>query len=565
MGTVQLNQIRDKVLATCGGLVDVSDVSPDQRDITRLTRGLAAWALTKIAGVTDADAAAAITDGFDDNGLDAVLVANDSGNPVVYLVQSKWKKDGKGSPAVGDVHKFVQGIQDIINVKFDRFNEKVRAKQAEIEGALSCAEVKFVLILAHPGTDSLSDNARRPIEDAMEEINDPLDTISFQMLTQRELHSFLTREVRGVKPDLDVTMYGWGSVTEPYTAFYGQVEAVDIAEWFTEHGSGLFAENLRLYLGHQSDVNTSIIETLATHPEQFWYLNNGITVLCESVARNAINSTSKKVGKFAFRGVSVVNGAQTVGCIGKAVRDHAEAVADARVLVRFISLEHCPEHFGSEVTRGTNTQNRVERRDFVALDPEQTRLVEELAIDNVRYAIRSGESVPESATGFTVIEATIAMACAQSTHDLAVQAKREIGRLWVGAEDQNPTSQYRQLFHGGLHGSDLWRAVQALRAVETALAEEQAKRDGRDRLIGAQGNRLIAYQVFQRLKPGWMTNPAVDIAATLAEVPDLVGPVYRATIEAVNTHFQSNYVASLFKNASRCGDVVRHVKDTIDI
>jgi hypothetical protein len=205
----------------------------------------------------------------------------------------------------------------------------------------------------------------------------------------------------------------------------------------------------------------------------------------------------------------------------------------------------------------------VERRDFVALDPEQTRFAEELAIDNVRYAIRSGETVPASATGFTVIEATIAMACAHPTHELAVQAKREIGRLWVGAEDQNPTSQYRQLFHSGLHGSDLWRAVQGLRAVETALAEEQAKREGRDRLIGAQGNRLIAYQVFQRLKPGWMTNPAVDIAATLTEIPDLVGPVYAATIEAVNTRFQNNYVASLFKNASRCGDVVRHVKDTM--
>ena len=562
MGTVQFKQIRNKVLTTCGGLVDVTDVSPDQQDNARLTRGLAAWALTQVAaGVSDAIAAAAITDGFGDNGIDAVLVAKD--NSVVYLVQSKWSQDGKGAPAVGEVHKFVQGVQDILNAKFDRFNAKIRAKQPEIEAALSCADVKFVLILAHSGTDPLSVHARRPIDDAMSEINDPIDTVSFQMLSQRELHSFLTRGVRGEKPDLDVTLYAWGSVTEPYTAFYGQVEASDIAGWSAQHGSRLFAENLRLYLGHQSEVNTSIIETLATHPEQFWYLNNGITVLCESVAKTPIGSTSKKVGQFAFRGVSVVNGAQTVGCIGKAVHDHAEAVADARVLVRFISLEQCPEHFGSEVTRGTNTQNRVERRDFVALDPEQTRPTEELAIDSVRYAIRSGESVPESATGFSVVEVTIALACAHATHELAVQAKREIGRLWVGAEDQNPASQYRQLFHSGLHGADLWRAVQALRAVETALATEQAARDGRDKLIGAQGNRLIAYQVFQRLQPGWMANPALDITASLAEIPDLTTRIYAATVDAVNKHFQSNYVASLFKNASRCGEVVSYVNEAL--
>jgi len=39
--------------------------------------------LTQIAGISDEEGAAAVTDGFDDNGIDAVLV--DSDNSVVYF------------------------------------------------------------------------------------------------------------------------------------------------------------------------------------------------------------------------------------------------------------------------------------------------------------------------------------------------------------------------------------------------------------------------------------------------------------------------------------------------
>jgi hypothetical protein len=114
--------------------------------------------------------------------------------------------------------------------------------------------------------------------------------------------------------------------------------------------------------------------------------------------------------------------------------DYPNAVADARVTIRFISLEDCPPEFAGEVTRGANTQNRVERPDFVALDPQQDRLATELAIDGLRHAIKSGEPTPETETGCAVIDATVALSCAKRTPDLAVQAKRQIGSLWLGAE-----------------------------------------------------------------------------------------------------------------------------------
>lgn len=282
MGVVQLNQVKTRVLATCGPLVDVTDVSPAERDTATLTRGLAAWVIMQMTDLTPEESASAVTDGFNDNGVDAISV--DMQSSTVYLVQSKWNQSGTGSPALGDVHKFIQGFRDVINAEFDRFNDKVRLKQKELDAALSNPNVKFVLLIAHTGQEDLSAPARTAIEDLLREINDPIDTASFQMLSQAELHGFLSRGVHGISPSLHVTLYDWGSTQEPYAAYYGQVEATAVAEWFSNHGTRLFAKNIRQFLGQDSEVNTSIIETLQTRPEHFWYLNNGVTVLCERVA-----------------------------------------------------------------------------------------------------------------------------------------------------------------------------------------------------------------------------------------------------------------------------------------
>jgi hypothetical protein len=97
-----------------------------------------------------------------------------------------------------------------------------------------------------------------------------------------------------------------------------------------------------------------------------------------------------------------------------------------------------------------------------------------------------------------------------------------------------------------------------LRAIEGALAVERDKRQGRDRLIGVHGNRLIAHLVFQRLLPGALSDSKVDFETTLATIPDLVSACYGATIQVINTRYDTNYLASLFKNGTRCKDIVQH-------
>src|SRR5262249_7405925 len=147
------------------------------------------------------------------------------------------------------------------------------------------------------------------------------------------------------------------------------------------------------------------------------YFNNGLTALCASVQKKLVGGTGREIGIFDCKGVSVVNGAQTVGSIAAVYQKQPEKVKKARIFLRLLSLENCPEGFGMQVTVATNTQNRVERVDFVALDPEQQRLRTELWFDRKEYTYKSGDAPSKPDEGCTVADATVALACA--TPDIA--------------------------------------------------------------------------------------------------------------------------------------------------
>jgi hypothetical protein len=554
MGLIQLNQIAKSIETTFASSIDVSDVRAESIDDARLTRGLAAWMLVQLCDASAQDAADAVVDGFGDNGLDAVYI--DQTARTLHLVQTKWSKKGVGSPAVGDVHKFVQGVRDLVNAEWHKFNAKVQSHRAAIEVALEDTELRVVLVLAYSGSDRLSTEAEQVVNDLLNDMNDPIDTVSFVTYSQADIHVLLKQSATGPRPTIEADIYDWGSISEPYTAFYGQVEAAQIANWYHKHGVRLFDSNIRQFLGSDSEVNDGIRQTLKNKPQHFWYYNNGVTVLCESIGRTALGATAKKVGHFEFKEVSVVNGAQTVGTIGQVAKEDPTSVADARVTVRFISLENCPPDFSSDVTRGTNTQNRVERRDFVSLDPEQVRLADALALEDVKYAIKSGSETPKADSGFTVLEATVGLACADPDSDYAVQAKREVGRLWVGAEAPSPTSQYRHLFTPNLSEMKLWRTVRSLRKMDEAIATKREKLEGRSSLIGVHGNRLIAHVAFQLMDAAALRGTDAAFDELLAEVPKLTRKAYTEIVKVVARDFPDNYLASLFKNASRCKQIV---------
>ena len=551
MSIIHVGHIRNNLLTRFGALVDLTDVAqvpPDQLDAFRLTRSLAAFAIAELSGLDDIPAAQTVTDGPQDNGIDAVYF--DPVEHTCFLVQSKWINLGNGSVELGDGLKFIQGVRDLLEAKFDQFNAKMIQHQNKIFSALSDTSATFTLVLAYTGEQPLSADVQKPFNDLLTEMNSPTEMVSLEILNQARLHSIVATGAVGEAVDLEIMLHQWGLVKEPYVAFYGQVAVSDIAAWGA-YGTRLTSKNLRQFKG-LTEINESISKTLSSTPEKFWYFNNGITVLCDSVRKKPLGGSSTEIGTFECQGACVVNGAQTVGTIVSAAQKGDGQFADARVLVRLISLDNCPPNFADELTRATNTQNRIERRDFAALDPNQKRLRTELLLEcQKEYAYQSGENAPQESVGCTLDEAAVALACAMSDVGLAVQAKREIGMLY----EDITKAPYIQLFNAGTTARQLWNAVVTLRAVEVELRDIQASRSRKEQLIAIHGNRFISHLVFQKLRNGSKELP--DPSAIGPRIRDLTGDMLAIAIKLVGEQHSGAYPASLFKNASKCRSLAK--------
>ena len=556
MSIIHVGHIRSNLNTRFADLVDIKDLSPtlnpDQRDNFVLTRSLAAFALAQIANVDDTVAADAVVDGSQDNGIDAIFY--DPAEKVCYVIQSKWINSGNGSVDVGEVQKFVQGVRDLLEPRFERFNDKIRRKQDMIMAALEDSSARFVLVITYTGQQLLSTDARRPLDDLLEDLNDPTELVSLQVLSQSELHAAIARQALGESVTMEIMLQDYGHIGEPYDAFYGQVDVSDIASW-EQYGQALTNKNLRGFKGN-TDVNEGIATTLRTSPEKFWYFNNGITIISERISKKPIGGASRTSGVFVCEGASVVNGAQTVGTITALKTAHPDQLKNARVLVRLVSLEKCPEGFGTELTRAANTQNRIEKKDFAALDPQQERLKTDLWLGYQKeYAYRTGDSEPTPERGCTLDEATVALACAHQDIGLAMQAKREVSKLY----DDIKKAPYIYLFNPGLTATRMWRCVEILRTVDAALKEQQRTREGREKLVAVHGNRFVLHGVIKSMPAADLDDPALDIETLKAQLPALTAQVLDKTIAEAKRLYPNAYPSNLFKNQSKCKELVTNV------
>lgn len=544
MSKLHVTQIAGYLRAKLQSAIDMSDCEKheqSQQSKIFLSRGLAVLAASHLTELPVDELAKSVVDGGDDGGIDFIYFH--PGERTLYLVQSKWHEDGHGSIELGDALKFISGVKRVLDNDIEGLNEKIRKKRQEIESALHDANAKFALIVAHTGQEKLSDAVQEEFDKYVNAQNDTSDLMQCLVLSQSHLHKAVATDLGGSPVSAEVQLSGWGQIREPHHAIYGQVCAADVAGWMQEHGVRLFERNLRQFLAG-SPVNQEIVSTLVQRPKDFWYFNNGITAVATRVAKKPIGGNSTASGVFECSGFSVVNGAQTVGSILAAAAQDPQAVSEAMVPVRIISSEASPEAFASEVTRFTNTQNAIQNRDFVALDPEQERIRKELSIEGVEYAYKSGSVGGSVQNRFDLTDATVALACSNPDVSLAVHAKTGLGRLW----EDIAKAPYKQIFNPGVSGPAVWEAVQVLRIVDEELAKATKKRSGRENLICVHGNRFIEWAVLNALA----SQTGHSVATANEKASALVDAIVERLIQAVMLKYPDAYPASLFKNMSKC-------------
>lgn len=550
MNSLNINRVSKRFREMYGNLIDLSDVG--DKDNHFETRALASFSLIMKCGLNETQAVINITDGYHDLGLDAIYL--DETQKTLFLVQSKWRNDGVGSISQEEMNTFVSGIKRVLSFELDGANKKIIDKKTEIEKALDGIGYKIEAIFIHTGNNDVNDFIMRPMNELINMTNDEAgDILCFSQIAFKEVYDSLS--TNGILEDItldDVVLSNWGKIDDPYLSYYGVISAVAVGEWYNTFGNKLFAQNLRFYKG-RTDVNDGIRKALINEPEKFIYYNNGIKLLCKKITRKAKNSTTNVTGIFTLNGVSLINGAQTTGSIGSIFSEDATRLEKANVIIQMIDMSEMPEGVEKQITKLSNTQNRIENKDFASQDPNQERLKRELAFSHYRYLYKTGDEITDVSTQVSFDEAIVGLACLWGDISYATLAKRNVGAL----SDDITKAPYKALFNPSTNAFELLNSVLVIREVEKLLQLKKQTVLGKAYGACVHGNRLIEHIVLQQVKrKSSFSTSVLEILTVNSEIEEIVEKVLPIVANELDSTYSDSYPANVFKNQTKCKEIL---------
>lgn len=551
MSIFHVNQIEKRIIDIFGTKIGVNEELRASEQIfkNKMSCGLSCYAIKILDETADEDQVVkSLVDGGDDNGIDLIYYNDEIKN--LYLVQSKWNQEGKSEPELGDIQKFTNGIRDLLWQRFRKFNKKVNDRITELQKILLTSGVRITGVLVYTAINQ-SDHSKAHLADFCEEINDVSDTLDFVVLNQTKLYESIT--TGQVQITSDVRLLEWGHIKEPYKACYGQMSALDIASLYREYGKSLFQKNIRSILG-DTEINQEIKSTLINENELFWYLNNGITIVCDDI--QVPPGKTRLEGTFHCVNMSIINGAQTVGTIGalfieeNGSEEICEILGSTYVPTRLITCNASSEElsdskFPEKLIRANNRQNKIESRDFITLETNQKRIQSEIALLSYKYNLHRSEQTDHDDSNLDIEEATKAISQFTSV-EAAVKFSREKNKIW---SDPNH-NDYVKLFNLGTTGCLVINLVIISRQIKNLInkysltlpPEQKTIIDYADDFISAVGFELIDKRSISRTVLNF--KDFTDVGRLEATIQ----PIMDATIKIVS---EGNKIpANVFKSVS---------------
>ncbi len=154
---------------------------------------------------------------------------------------------------------------------------------------------------------------------------------------------------------------------------------------------GVMYDNIRGFLT-RSGFNKNIEKTLKDSPSKFFFYNNGITIVAESIEVTRINANSRY--KIEIKGLQVLNGGQTLRTIHNFNHEDPanliQYLSHADVLVRVLNVTDISEK--NLIGEYTNSQNSISLVDLRSTRPEQLNLEHYLADHGILYIRKRGNT-----------------------------------------------------------------------------------------------------------------------------------------------------------------------------
>jgi len=409
-----------------------------------------------VLDLPDDEAFDCITEGGGDFGVDAIHYSEEmDGEFVVTLFQGKYKNNLEGDAnfpegGIDDLNKAIGYIFDP-GAKLERVNDRLKSKMEEIRSLIRDGYIPRIRVLAC--------NNGLPWNTAGQ---DAIDRTGFgdQVNWEHVNHDRLVMILQAPKFVTDTLQLTGKAIVEDFNfvrVLVARISVTEIAAMFERHGEKLLERNIRRYLGIAGNrVNEAISLTLqGDERSNFYFYNNGITMICDKFSYNALQSGDYKV---KVENLQIINGGQTCMTIHKTLNNKNlfnKGQEDAYVLIRLYQLPSDNRDLVQQITFATNSQNPVDMRDLRANDEKQQRL--QMDIEQLGYTYHRKRSdlsaKPTDITSGTAAEAILSV-WQQRPQQAKYMSREHFGKL------------YRVIFSDSLNGTQTIIATLLYRIAE---------------------------------------------------------------------------------------------------
>ena len=244
-------------------------------------------------------------------------------------------------------------------------------------------------------------NKLEPLDHAKRRFEGELETHRFVTFHYYDLESLVdlllkqrTRPVNGRVQFLGRSHFAKDD--GPLHATVAAVPASDLVELIKDPddpdkiSDHIFDDNVRVDLGLKNAINRGIYESaLSGDNFEFWYLNNGVTIVCDTCEYHptAVTATAE------LTNVQIVNGGQTSRTLFHASQKDQDKVADVDVLLKIIATRD--RTISTKISETANRQTPVRTRDLHANDAIQKELEEQFRDLDFYYERKKNQHVDQ--------------------------------------------------------------------------------------------------------------------------------------------------------------------------
>lgn len=323
---------------------------------------------------TGIDGIAIIVNGHlveDADEIDGLLEANGSLDVTYIFIQAKTSSNFDTK----EMHAFYFGVNDFFSEKPKLPRNEVIKKYAEISDHLleNASDFKANPVCKTFYITTGVINEDQNIAAVMNAAKEDLE--SYNLFESIEIHRLGANEIgklyRKTKNPISAKFTFSNKVTLPdiegiEQAFYGFLPFFEFRKLLVDDNENIqsvFDDNVRDFQGTTNIVNTNIHETLnSENPELFSALNNGVTIVANSVKTSGNNLT--------ISDYQIVNGCQTSNVLYQ--NRENEKIKDIAIPLRLIVTTD--EDVKSKITVSTNNQTAIKKEQLAAMSDFQKNL-----------------------------------------------------------------------------------------------------------------------------------------------------------------------------------------------